>query len=310
MILVNGYAVKQENFPDNALKAKIDCHSIEDIKRKFISNEIFVEWLYENDSELFTLICVMDFLRSTPSIKNAYILQMPYIPHARMDRVKNEMDIFTLKSFCNVINSLNFDTVIVFDPHSDVSTALLNNVKLMNYNSFLTASLRILGYHPEYQHDFENNKSYILFFPDSGAEKRYHVDGIPNVFGVKHRNWETGKIKSLEISNPEMVKGKNVIFIDDICSRGGTFVRSAKVLLEAGANRVDMIVSHCEPTILDGEVFDYAGHVVTTNSLLSDKIVDEKFAGKNITPVHYWNWNYSLIPTGKPMGFRLRQIER
>lgn len=46
-----------------------------------------------------------------------------------MDRVKNPDEVFTLKYFCEFINDLKFDVVYVNDPHSDVSMALLNNVK-------------------------------------------------------------------------------------------------------------------------------------------------------------------------------------
>lgn len=53
---------------------------------------------------------------------------MPYIPHARMDRVQELEDVFTLKYFCQVINSLHFDKVIVRDAHSNVSLALLDRV--------------------------------------------------------------------------------------------------------------------------------------------------------------------------------------
>ena len=46
---------------------------------------------------------------------------MPYIPNARKDRAHREKDVFTLKYFANIINSLNFDNVYVLNPHSNVS---------------------------------------------------------------------------------------------------------------------------------------------------------------------------------------------
>lgn len=54
-------------------------------------------------------------------------MNLPYIPNARMDRVKNNDEVFTLRYFCEFINGLNFSGVYVLDAHSDVSTALLNN---------------------------------------------------------------------------------------------------------------------------------------------------------------------------------------
>ena len=56
---------------------------------------------------------------------------MPYIPNARMDRVKNSDEVFTLKYFAEFINDLKFDTVEVLDPHSNVSTALIDNISII-----------------------------------------------------------------------------------------------------------------------------------------------------------------------------------
>ena len=66
---------------------------------------IDVEWRYENDGELFALICLT---KQLPVDREKYLI-LKYIPNARMDRVKNPDDIFTLKYFCEIINSLNYD---------------------------------------------------------------------------------------------------------------------------------------------------------------------------------------------------------
>ena len=78
-----------------------------------------ITWLYESDDELFSLICLTRNLQDNG--RTDIDLYMPYIPHARQDRVHDFRDVFTLKYFCEIINSLNFTTVIVLDPHSDVS---------------------------------------------------------------------------------------------------------------------------------------------------------------------------------------------
>ena len=57
--------------------------------------------------------------------------------------------------------------------------------------------------------------------------------------------------------------------IDDICSRGGTFYHSAKKLKEHGANDIYLYVSHCENTILEGDLLkgDLIKRVYTTDSI-------------------------------------------
>ena len=117
MITVNGVEVKQETFGDGTLKC-------EALSGGYIHEDNEIRWLYDNDAELFTLYCVVrDIQNRMHNARN--ILFMPYIPHARQDRNVSGR-LFTLKSFAEIINSLNFAIVVVLDPHSDVSTALLD----------------------------------------------------------------------------------------------------------------------------------------------------------------------------------------
>ena len=106
MISIGGIKVNRQMFPDHSLLVKFDPY-MEDFQ--YDRGAIVIEWLYEGDDELFTLICLVGHLRSHGC--EEYQLVMPYIPHARQDRVKNEEDVFTLKYFCEVINSLNFKLI-------------------------------------------------------------------------------------------------------------------------------------------------------------------------------------------------------
>jgi ribose-phosphate pyrophosphokinase len=60
-----------------------------------------------------------------------------------------------------------------------------------------------------------------------------------------------------------------VLIVDDICSRGGTFVHTAKALKDAGAANVYLYITHCERTIFNGEIFSSGliEKVFTTNSI-------------------------------------------
>ena len=59
--------------------------------------------------------------------------------------------------------------------------------------------------------------------------------------------------------------------MDDISSRGGTFYFSAKKLKELGAKEIYLYISHCENTILEGEVLSSGliKKVFTTNSIFT-----------------------------------------
>ena len=263
MIKVGNVEIKQGQFPDGTLLMKFDPNRDEFDTR----GNILVEWYYENDAELFSLICVKRHLDCVYSYSDV-VLEMPYIPHARMDRVKSDEDVFTLKYFCEVINSLNFKVVHVRDAHSNVSLALLNNVEEMPITNYVLDAI------------FEAQAD-VLFFPDEGAMKRYSGGfDIPYAFGMKKRDWKTGQIQGLDIINAEVVKDKNVLIVDDICSRGGTFYHSAKALKAAGAKSVSLYVTHCEKTIILGEMASTDGlvdHVYTTKSIFPEELFNEGY---------------------------------
>ena len=262
MIKVNGIEVQQSNFPDKTLLLKISDAILQNCDD---TGYINIHWLYENDAELFTLICVKRYFDEN-FYRKAIHLIMPYIPHARMDRVKNDEDVFTLKYFCEIINSLHFTTVEVRDAHSNVSLALLNNVYEEPIEDYVQDAINQSG-------------AEALFFPDEGAMKRYSSDSeLPYAFGMKKRDWKTGKIEGLDIINTDNIVGKNILIVDDICSRGGTFYHSAKALKAAGAKSVSLYVTHCEKTIVLGELASTDGlvdHVYTTKSIFPDYLFEE-----------------------------------
>ena len=245
-------------FPDHSLLIKLDPDKMFDNR-----GAIKVEWLYEGDSELFTLICVKRHIDRHFSTREV-VLDMPYIPHARMDRVKSDEDVFTLKYFAEVINSLNFKIVWVRDAHSNVSLALIDNVVDTGVEAYIRKAAELAG-------------ADAMFYPDEGAMKRYSDNSEkPYAFGMKKRDWKTGQILGLDIINAENIVGKDVLIVDDICSRGGTFYHSAKALKAAGAKSVSLYVTHCEETITLGELAASDGlvdHVYTTRSIFPEKLV-------------------------------------
>ena len=246
-------------FPDHSLAIKMDPDMMFDNR-----GSIMIQWLYEGDAELFTLICVKRHIDRHFS-NQSVVLDMPYIPHARMDRVKNSDDVFTLKYFCEIINSLHFTTVWVRDAHSNVSLALLENVHDIGVRGYISVASAMA-------------KADALFFPDEGAMKRYSEQSpMPYAFGMKKRDWETGKILGLDIINAENVKDKNILIVDDICSRGGTFYHSAKALKAAGAKSVSLYVTHLEETIILGDLpnSDLIGHIYTTESIFPERLFQE-----------------------------------
>lgn len=255
MIKVNDTEIKVGHFPDGTQSIEFS-----DAQPYYSTNE--VEWFYDSDEEVFTLMCVVDMIRRIS--KNSRIdLWIPYLPNARMDRIKEEKQNFSLKVFANFINSLNFDRVMTYNVHSNVSEALID--KVINIDPIFDVDTVISDYKPD-----------VIYFPDEGACKRY-VDldsvkksGLPVIFGIKKRDFATGKILGLDVVSDTDLTGKKVLIVDDICSAGGTFKFSAMKLKELGASDVALYISHCEDNIQNGDILktDLVSKIYTTDSIL------------------------------------------
>ena len=285
MIKVNGLEIPVNKFPDGT-----QC--LFDIDERFanlnMNHDIKITWLYENDSEMSTLLFLTKHFKehfletfSFPRI----VLIMPYVPNARMDRTKSESEVFTLKYFCDFINYLNFDKVMVFDPHSDVTTALINRVEVIGTNRMITdvlSDIELRSVTPQYI------GTTTIYFPDAGAMKRYKdlpcLNDYEIIYGEKDRDWKTGNILGLKIfnqkgeridTNEKYLEGKCILMIDDIISYGGTLYYSAEALKKIGASFVYVSASHVENSISDSSVNK-------VKQLLDTGVISELFTTNSI----------------------------
>ena len=135
MIKVNNEKITIGNFPDGTLLIKQETPGTEHIQ---------ISWYYEEEKELIALMYLVNHFKAH-GCENIS-LYMPYIPNARQDRVKSEEDVFTLKYFANIINSLGFKEIVVRDPHSNVSEALINNIRIMKPDLLIEDVIRRIQY--------------------------------------------------------------------------------------------------------------------------------------------------------------------
>lgn len=246
MITVNGEKFNFVDFPDGTK-----------LIRSFAINQAVhqyeIAWYFESEVELVYLQYIVRYIRSKGA--DSVQLYLPYIPNARMDRVKENDELFTLKYFCEIINDMKFAKVVVNDAHSNVALALLNNVVEEQPIVRYLALIRI-----NYDYD-------LLMYPDAGAEKKYTYvipKDTPYITADKVRDWRTGQITGLTIKdNGFDIKGKKILIVDDICSKGGTFYYAAKAAMEAGAREVRLWVTHCENTVFDGNLLKEDSPVTT-----------------------------------------------
>lgn len=254
MLYLNNEKIEIKKFPNG------ECLiNSENFKFKSCANEIRVN--FENDEDTTHLIFLKGHL---DELKVKCNLILPYMPYSRMDRTEG-MTVFTLKHLCRLINNLNFESVTIYEPHSDVSTALLDRVRVVDMSETLAKELL---------EELKDEKEDVyLVYPDAGAAKRYGKQiGYEKILTAsKDRDFKTGYIKSLQINGNIESKSFKAIIVDDLCSKGGTFMLTASKLRDMGATEIYLVVTHCENTIFQGELLssDLITKIYTTNSILN-----------------------------------------
>ena len=279
MVLLNNKPVEYINFPDGTVKIDIDEEELE-----FLGGYM-IEWRYENDAEFMLVAFTKMHLADKPWTKNTKVtLRLSYIPNARFDRVNSDSEVFTLKHFAKLINTLDFDEVEVLDPHSRVAECLIDHINIGPVADYIETAIDYIA--DENDIDMED---VVLFFPDEGAQKRYMTgefnDYVP-FFGNKVREWKSGHILGLNIETHtdkglDYLKDKTVLIIDDIISAGGTVYYSIKELEKYGIKNVYAYCSHLENTMFTqpenklremledkNSVFE---HIYTTNSIYNQE---------------------------------------
>lgn len=263
MLLLNWKQLEVKQFPNG--ESRLDGQQIAKACERI--NDHIIHFRFESDADLLNLLFLKAHLDSVEHGKRIDLV-MPYMPYSRMDRTEGT-GVFTLKTVANLINSMNFDQVTVFEAHSDVTLALLDRVKsvMMTDVGMIQKVMSEIGFNKE--EDF-------LFYPDAGAEKRYQgkIKGR-HLFGIKHRNFETGQIEKFQIAGNtlETDKFNRVLIVDDLSSFGGTFLHSAKALKEKyGFKEIYLVVGHSENSIVKGELLTsgLVDKVFTSDSLYTE----------------------------------------
>jgi ribose-phosphate pyrophosphokinase len=203
---------------------------------------VMIKSRLNNFKDLEIIICANQALKIlSPARIHLYV---PYFLGSRSDRKFQNGGINYLKQvICPIINSQNFASVTVIDPHSDVLEACLNNFNKVNNFDLVDDALSYLIV------DNEEDKV-VLVSPDAGAYKK--VYDVAKKFDIKNiitatkvRDMVTGNILRTEIPVLDQHKDLIYVIVDDICDGGRTFVELAKVIKENRPTaKVYLVVTH------------------------------------------------------------------
>lgn len=185
-------------------------------------------------NDLGLLCMAVDALRRMDATINT--LFIPYFPGARQDRLMVKGEPLSAKVYADIINNLGFNKVIIFDVHSDVSPALLDNCANSTNHKFVAKALSMIHTDP------------VLVAPDAGSLKKIYklsefLKGVDVIECSKTREVKTGLLKGFRVYEDDL-NGKDCVIVDDICDGGGTFIGLANELKLKNAGDLYLIVSH------------------------------------------------------------------
>ena len=164
-----------------------------------------------SSQDIMMLLAVTDAVRRC-ALKSITLL-LPYFPGARQDR-REAGYAFTAKVFADLINAQRYDRVLVLDPHSPVTPALLERVEILPHTQLVEQFVK--------GEDLAG-----IICPDAGSARRTlelaREIGCDNVvFARKKRDPRTGALSGFSLD--ALPLEGTYLMADDLCDGGGTFM--------------------------------------------------------------------------------------
>lgn len=240
---------------------------------------VFITHRVKNMNDLMLILLAKDTLNNL-GFTNINLM-LPYLPYGRQDRRTSIYEPLSIKVFTNLINSAEFSKVIIIDPHSDVTSALLNNCIILDREIYITRSINRI----REIYSFHGSMKPYIISPDAGAAKKLITTVSNNLRAAeisgfvrcdKVRNLETGQLSGFEVYAKDL-EIKPCIIVDDICDGGGTFLGLATELKKKNAGALYLYVTHGIFSNGFDTLLEYFNRIFTTNSYqnINTKLVEQ-----------------------------------
>lgn len=222
MIKLNGIEVRPTIFNDKTSQ-------VWKLPIIYTNSPNIIDWDYENESEVFHIYQLIHLLDESSYTLTQ--LNIPFLPYGRQDKGVRNDSTFALLSFIKLLQPFSHCLSIhTLDAHNPKVLPLMFNNTIPNDQIRQT----IASTNPD-----------IICFPDRGASNRgYDTFGLDSFILDKKRNQSTGEIEGLEYNGTLDLKAKSVLILDDLCDRGGTFMKACDLLKYLGVSKVYLFTTH------------------------------------------------------------------
>jgi ribose-phosphate pyrophosphokinase len=230
-------------------------------------NELVIKTNITNSRDLVELVMVLNSvshqlgLKTTETVR--VVVDLPYLPYSRQDRVCYPGEAFGLEQLVLMVTSSMLQgiewVVNTWDAHSKTAEEEFNSFGVEFNNIGVNFFLEQFVNQGRLDKGIIDNL--VIVAPDKGAVKRANlaakVLGVTDIiYGEKVRDPENGEILGIIVerelpdgtvtASPEQlgIKGKPILIVDDICDGGRTFIELAKSLKTYGTGAIYLYVTH------------------------------------------------------------------
>ena len=252
------FTVRQWKFPGG--EVGVDINNLSQIDGMKVER-VHVDARIQNSDDVMALLMATDALRREYPLAK-FMLDLPYIPYARQDRVCNDGESLSIKVFASLINSMKYDLVQVLDAHSAVSLAVIDNVHIRDQFDVFRKIKPSFG-------------GWTIVAPDQGATKKCEefakkVGAAGVITCSKTRNLADGKITGMTVDGPDDMSHLNLLVLDDICDGGRTFIELATLLESRSPKTLELAVTHGIFSKGVSTVMAHYDYIYTTDSFRQD----------------------------------------
>lgn len=183
-----------------------------------------------SSDDLLQLVMATETIRHFNSSIPVHVT-IPYAPASRQDR-RNGFEGLGCKVYADIINAQNYNSVTIYDAHSDVIAALINNCRNISPIRFIRRAIA----------DFKPD---VIVAPDAGAAKKigsYNL-GLDIVYCSKFRNVNTGQLDGFQVHCDDWYE--RPLIVDDCLDGGGTFLGLAPVIKsKMSCEEIGLYITH------------------------------------------------------------------
>ena len=217
-----------------------------------------VQSTFPNSDNLMELLLMVDAAKRASA--KSIVAVIPYFGWARQDRKDKPRVSIGAKLVADLLSVAGIDRLITMDLHAD---------QIQGFFDIPVDHLYASGVFIPYIESLKLD-NLVIAAPDVGGSKR--ASTYAKYFNVPLVLCNKQRLKANEVASMQIigdVKGKNVVLLDDMVDTAGTITKAADIMMEAGANSVRAIATHC---VMSGPASDRVESSALTEMVFTDSI--------------------------------------